>query len=102
MHIRLLPLGVVATLAPGERLLDVLDERGLPALATACRSANCGVCTVIVRGNGAGLAPPKPDEERFLAGLGVAASQRLGCQIHAADDSTDEQVEVDILAAQRR
>lgn len=101
MRIRLMPLDRVATLAPGERLLDVLDETGLPALPIACRSANCGICTVIVR-DGRGLAPPEPDEQRFLSGLGVAACQRLGCQIHAAWDSSDEEVVVEILAGQAR
>lgn len=97
-----MPLGVLVELRPGERLLDALDERGVPVLATACRSANCGICTVVVRGTGAGLAPPAAQEQRFLAGLGVAANQRLGCQIHAAIDSGEEEVVVDILAAQRR
>jgi len=101
MRIRLMPLDKVATLAPGERLLDVLDEAGVPLLPTACRSANCGICTVIVRDD-RGLAPPKRDEARFLAALGVAASQRLGCQIHAALDSSDEEVVVEILVGQAR
>lgn len=102
MQIELLPLGSVTTLAPGERLLDALDEAGLTVLPTACRSANCGICTVIVRGDSQGLEPPRPDEQRFLAGLGIAANQRLGCQIHAAADSQDELVIIDVLAAQRR
>jgi ferredoxin len=102
MRIKLMPLGRVAELKPGERLLDALDEGGLPVLPTACRAANCGICTVIVRGDGAGLAPPGPGEQRYLAGLAAAGNQRLGCQIHAAGDSTEEEVVVDILAAQRR
>ena len=97
MRVRLMPLGTVATLAPGERLLDVLDERCLAVLPTACRSANCGICLLIVRGDGAGLAPPGPDEARFLSGLGVSAGQRLGCQLHAAADSTDQEVDLDLL-----
>jgi ferredoxin len=97
-----MPLGTVTTLEPGERLLDALDEGGLPALPTACRAANCGICIVIVRGDGLGLAPPGPDEQRFLDGLGVSAGQRLGCQVHAASEATDAEVVMDILAAQRR
>jgi ferredoxin len=72
------------------------------ALPTACRAANCGICIVIVRGDGLGLAPPGPDEQRFLDGLGVSAGQRLGCQVHAASEATDAEVVMDILAAQRR
>lgn len=101
MRVRLMPLGTIATLAAGERLLDVLDERGLPVLPTACRSANCGICTVIVCGDGAGLAPPAPDEQRFLAGLGISAGQRLGCQLHAAPDATDEEATIEILSARK-
>lgn len=102
MRVRLMPLGKVATLEPGDRLLDVLDESGLPVLPTACRSANCGICIVIVRGEGFGLAPPAAAEQRFLEGLGVSAGQRLGCQVHAASEPTDAEVVMDILAAQRR
>lgn len=100
MRVRLMPLGTVATLAPGERLLDVLDEQGLAVLPTACRSANCGLCTVIVRAGAEGLAPPAADEQRFLAGLGPAAGQRLGCQLHAAaEDLPEFEVTLDILTA---
>ena len=100
MRIRLMPLGTVATLAPGERLLDVLDEQGLVVLPTACRSANCGLCTVIVRGSAEGLAPPGPDEARFLAGLCPSGSQRLGCQLHASPEAPpDAEVTLDILTA---
>jgi ferredoxin len=101
MRVRLMPLGTFATLAAGERLLDALDERELPVLPTACRSANCGICTVIVRGDGAGLAPPEPDEQRFLSALGLSAGQRLGCQIHAAPDAADEEVTLEVLAARK-
>jgi ferredoxin len=101
MRVRLMPLGAIAELAPGERLLDALDERGLPVLATACRAANCGICVVVVRGDSAGLAPPEAEEQRLLASLGGAAGRRLGCQIHASSDATDEEVVLDILAARR-
>ena len=100
MRVRLMPLGTIATLAAGERLLDVLDEQDLAVLPTACRSANCGLCTVIVRGNADCLAPPAPDEQRFLAGLCPGGSQRLGCQLHAAPDAPPEaEVTLDILTA---
>lgn len=101
MRVRLMPLGTIATLAAGERLLDALDEAELPVLPTACRSANCGICTVIVCGDGAGLAPPAPDEQRFLAALGISAGQRLGCQLHAAPDATNEEVTLEILSARK-
>jgi len=103
MRVRLMPLGTVATLEPGERLLDALDDIGLPVLPTACRAANCGICVVVVRGDGAGLAPPGPAEQRLLCGLGASsANQRLGCQIHAASEPSDTEVVLDILAARRR
>jgi ferredoxin len=101
MRVRLMPLGTIATLAAGERLLDALDQLELPVLPIACRSANCGICTVIVRGDATGLAPPNSDEQRFLAGLRIAANQRLGCQIHAAPDATDQEVTLEILSARK-
>lgn len=101
MRVRLMPLGTAVELMPGERLLDALDEQGVPALPTACRAANCGICVVVVRGEEAGLAPPGAAEQRLLAGLGARAGQRLGCQIHAAPGTGDGEVVLEVLAGRR-
>jgi ferredoxin len=90
--VRLQPSGVELEVAPGERLLDALDEAERVAFALACRAANCGSCRLRVLSGQAALAPPGPREQRTLAQLAAASDERLGCQVVLAADSGDEEV----------
>lgn len=82
--LRLSPDGPSVPLAPGERLLDALDDAwpgaGLP---TACRAGNCGACLVAVISGGERLEPPAPHESETLQAVGAAHDQRLGCQLRS-------------------
>jgi ferredoxin len=76
---------VELALAPGERLLDALDDaqHTRSALPTACRAANCGECLVQVIEGDTQLAPASPRERALLRELAVSEGRRLGCQLHA-------------------
>lgn len=84
-RVRILGSGVSVELAPGQRLLDALDEAGTPAFRTACRAANCGICRMIVMIGDYELRPPSAREHATLLQLKAAPNERLGCQITAAD-----------------
>lgn len=86
-QVRILGSGVSVELAPGQRLLDALDDAGKPAFRTACRAANCGICRMVVMIGDYDLKPPTAREHATLLQLRAAANERLGCQIVAADES---------------
>jgi ferredoxin len=91
--LRLLPSGAVAQVRPGDRVLDALDEQLEPGpwgadLPTACRSANCGVCQVVVRQGAQRLEPALRREIALLAELGGPKGGRLGCQLVIAGAPT--------------
>jgi adenylate cyclase len=78
------PGAVLLELAPGERLLDVADDRrGALPLPTACRAGNCGACLVRIREGAEWLEPASSAERATLGELRAAPDQRLGCQLHA-------------------
>jgi ferredoxin len=95
-RVRLRPTGALVELRPGERLLDALDERGVMAIATACRAANCGICLVRVWSGAEGLAPPNEDEVSLLSWLGAGSDRRLGCQVRAVVAAPETPVEVEL------
>lgn len=90
------PLGSRVEVAPGERLLDALDEldaapasasaSAARALPTACRAANCGTCAVEVLSGQGCLEPPGLREREELRETG-RQGYRLGCQIRIRLDS---------------
>jgi ferredoxin len=88
-RVRILGSGVSVELAPGERLMDALDEAGKPAFRTACRAGNCGICRMTVMIGDYDLRPPTAREHATLLQLKAAANERLGCQIAAADEPAD-------------
>lgn len=84
------PQGVRATIHPGQRLLDVLDDLGRPAFRTACRAGNCGACRLtIVNGEGE-WRPPSAREHTTLLQLRAAGNERLGCQLVLMGDPPQE------------
>jgi ferredoxin len=84
------PLGVRATIRPGQRLLDVLDDEGRPAFRTACRAGNCGACRVTVLKGVAEWRPPSSREHTTLMQLRAAGDERLGCQLVLLGDPPDQ------------
>lgn len=85
LRVRLQPSGVELPVAPGERVLDALDDWPETGLPFACRAGNCGACLTLVRSGGALLAPAGRAERETLAELGpVQPELRLGCQLRAA------------------
>jgi ferredoxin len=75
--------------APGERLLDRLDDASLHGLVS-CRAASCGVCLARLH-SGAGLfAPPSDDERATLALFDADPADRLACQLRARPDAMGE------------
>jgi ferredoxin len=85
MTVRLLPVGVELKVAPGQRLLDALDEAERVAFAVACRAANCGSCRLRVIHGAEALLPPNEREGELLLQLRAASDERLGCQLVIAD-----------------
>jgi ferredoxin len=67
--------------APGERVLDLLDEEGSLFSKFSCRSASCGVCLVRVKTGALGLRPASADERETLETLEADPDQRLLCQV---------------------
>jgi adenylate cyclase len=80
-RVRILGTGVSVVLAPGQRLLDALDESGKPAIRTACRAGNCGICRMRVLTGDYQLRAPSAREHTTLMQLKAAPDERLGCQI---------------------
>lgn len=88
MKLRVLPAGVELPAAPGQRVLDLLDEAGHGGvLPLRCRAANCATCLVRVRAGAAALTPPEPAERELLEHLFATDDQRLGCQLVIKNDS---------------
>jgi ferredoxin len=83
VRVRFEPSGREVEMAPGERLLDAVDELSEPPLDFPCRDASCGRCAVeLVRGTA--LWIPAGDNERCTLGAERAAGgSRLGCQLIA-------------------
>jgi ferredoxin len=81
VQIRLFPSGENLELAPGERLIDALDDRELVILPTACRGAHCGTCLVRIVGDGACAVEAGADERQTLASINADRDERLGCQL---------------------
>ena len=80
-RVRILGTGVTVALSPGQRLLDALDEHGKPAIRTACRAGNCGICRMVVLTGDYDLKAPSSREHTTLMQLRAAANERLGCQL---------------------
>jgi ferredoxin len=69
------------TVAPGDRLLDALDERPQIGMIFGCRSGHCGTCRVRVIEGLALVQPERPAERETLRGLGAHTEERLACQL---------------------
>ncbi|MGD8860370.1 MAG: 2Fe-2S iron-sulfur cluster-binding protein [Myxococcales bacterium] len=85
-RVRLEPSGVELRVPPGERVLDVLDERALETrrpspLPVRCRAANCATCLVRVRAGAEALLPADDREREVLDLIQAGEDQRLGCQL---------------------
>ncbi len=76
--------------APGDRLLDVLDDLASHGLPIACRGGNCGTCRVRVIEGECALVPPTAAEQKLLELCGAQRSERLGCQIRVRTDVTPQ------------
>jgi ferredoxin len=88
--VTILPLRVRVEAHPGQRLLDVLDERERPSFRTACRAGNCGACRLIVLQGASELCAPSSREHTTLMQLRAAADERLGCQLVIASDPHED------------
>jgi adenylate cyclase len=82
-------------IAPGERLLDVLDEQSKSTLPTACRAANCGTCRVRVLSGANLIQAPDDWELSVLERHAAAPEERLGCQLCFANDTSDGEVRIE-------
>jgi ferredoxin len=79
--VTILPMRVRVEVQPGQRLLDVLDERERPSFRTACRAGNCGACRLSVLQGADALVAPSSREHTTLMQLRAAGDERLGCQL---------------------
>lgn len=79
--VTILPMRVRVEIQPGQRLLDVLDERERPAFRTACRAGNCGACRLSVLQGAEAWRAPSSREHTTLLQLRAAGDERLGCQL---------------------
>jgi ferredoxin len=78
----------------GTPLTDVADASGAD-ITFGCRSGSCGTCRVrVVRGL-EHCSPMTAEERDFLAGLDVAADQRLACQVTVQGDVDIEYLGID-------
>jgi len=71
------------SLAPGDRLLDALDERPQTGMVFGCRDARCGTCRVHVIEGAAAILPAAPEEAETLLAINAHSDERLACQISA-------------------
>lgn len=83
---------------PGERLLDVADERPQTGTIFACRSGHCGTCRVTIIEGRHLLARPHEDESETLTKLGAQPEDRLACQLTIAHDAVEGRVRLGNLA----
>lgn len=95
MRLRWHPGSLEFQVAPGERLMDVLDEQAGATLPMACRAANCGTCRVRVVAGARLIHAPDDWELSVLARYEAASDERLGCQLRFTDDTCDAEVELE-------
>lgn len=88
--VTILPMRVRVEIRPGQRLLDVLDERERPAFRTACRAGNCGACRLSVLAGEHAWQAPSSREHSTLLQLRAAGDERLGCQLVLAVDPPED------------
>ena len=81
--------------APGDRLLDILDDSIGHGLPIACRGGNCGTCRVRVLEGEPALVPPAAAEQNLLDLCGAQRSERLGCQIRVKADPPVQRVRIE-------
>lgn len=86
--VRFEPAGVEVDVAPGEALIDVIDEHPEARVPLGCRDASCGTCRVTVLDGASALEPPSADERTLLATLGAGPSTRVCCQLRVRDART--------------
>lgn len=77
---------------PGERLLDVADERPQFGTLFACRSGHCGTCRVRVLEGHAALTAAAADELETLEQLAAQPDERLACQLTLAMEAQERRV----------
>lgn len=75
------------SVAPGERLLDALDERPQMGVSFGCRSGHCGTCRVRVVEGAELMAVAEAHESETLLQLGAGAGERLACQMRINADA---------------
>lgn len=80
-RIRFEPSGHQVEVAGPEALIDVLDELPGTAIPLSCRSAHCGACRVRIEAGASSLWPAEAREQETLLHLGMAADERLACQL---------------------
>ncbi|MCS7031982.1 MAG: 2Fe-2S iron-sulfur cluster-binding protein [Gloeomargarita sp. SKYG116] len=79
--VRLEPIGVTATLADGQPLIEALVDHGLHVLQECGRRGMCATCHVYIEQGMAQLSPKNRREERTLAVVTTAQPHsRLACQ----------------------
>ena len=76
----------VATGLPGERLLELGQNAGMPLEGTCEGQMACSTCHVIVASEWFDRLPPAVDDEEDMLDLatGVTRTSRLSCQIRLA------------------
>ena len=79
---------IVATGQPGERLLELGQNAGMPLEGTCEGQMACSTCHVIVASAWFDRLPPAIDDEEDMLDLatGVTRTSRLSCQIRLAPE----------------
>jgi ferredoxin len=79
---------VKAEAAPGARLIEVAQGKGMPLEGTCEGQMACSTCHVIVSQAWFDLLPPASEDEEDMLDLaaGVSRTSRLSCQIVLSDD----------------
>jgi ferredoxin len=78
----------------GAALLDIAEASGAD-ITFGCRSGSCGTCRIQILRGREHCSPMTAEERDFLAGLDVAADQRLACQVAVQGDIEVEYLGMD-------
>jgi ferredoxin, 2Fe-2S len=89
-----LPVDLTVDGLPGQSLLEIARQQGVP-VATACvGKATCGLCRLKVEGGEAGLTPFNSAEKKHLGNVYFITKERLACQARLCGGDDDPPVVV--------
>lgn len=80
------PHGRMVRARPGQTLLEVSRENGIPHTSVCGGRARCSTCRTRIKGGHEHLPPPERAEKAVLARISASQDVRLACQLRVKGD----------------